>query len=60
MHIMDKTTTETNDDNITMFVVISAIDKTAHGPFSTRASALAFAQEADGGVFRLVDDGGAA
>ena len=44
------------DDEVTQFVVISAADNCAHGPFLTRATACAFAAEADGTVFVCVKD----
>jgi hypothetical protein len=45
---------EQEDDGVTMFVVISAIDYCAYGPFDTRAAALAFAETSDGTVFTCV------
>jgi hypothetical protein len=44
------------DDEVMQFVVISAADNCAHGPFFTRATAYAFAAEADGTVFVCVKD----
>jgi hypothetical protein len=46
----------TNDDGITMFVVISDLDGGAYGPFYDRARALEYAEVANGLVFRLVGD----
>lgn len=45
---------EINDD-VTMFVVISAIDNCVYGPFHTYATVLAFAEESDGSIYRCVD-----
>jgi hypothetical protein len=46
------------DDEVTQFVVISAADNCAHGPFFTRATAYAFAVKTDGTVFVCVEDDG--
>jgi hypothetical protein len=44
------------DDEVTQFVVISAADNRAHGPFFARATAYACAGEVDGTVFVCVED----
>lgn len=44
-----------DDDDVTMFVVISAIDNCAYGPFHTYATAFAFAEDSDGSIYRCVD-----
>jgi hypothetical protein len=46
---------EIGDDDVTMFVVISAADNCAYGPFHTYATALAFAEDSDGSIYRCVD-----
>jgi hypothetical protein len=40
-------------DEITVLMVVSAIDDGAYGPFLTHGDALAFAEKADGSVFEF-------
>jgi hypothetical protein len=47
------------DDGVSQFIVISAMDNGIYGPFHTHATALEFAEDTDGSVFRLLEaDGG--
>ena len=48
------------DDEVAQFVVISAADNCAYGPFFTRATAYEFAEDADGTVFVCTEDEGGA